>query len=136
LGVTPAFTVDRLDHLVLTVSDIDATTDFYTKALGMETVTFGGRKALKFGQQKINLHQRGQEIDPKAAHPTPGSGDLCFIAKQPLENVISHLTDLSIPIELGPVERTGALGKLRSVYIRDPDENLIELSNYIEGASA
>jgi catechol 2,3-dioxygenase-like lactoylglutathione lyase family enzyme len=126
-----ALTLDHLDHLVLTVSDIDATVDFYTNALGMEAVTFGERKALRFGRQKINLHQRGHEIDPKAAHPTPGSGDLCFIARQPLETVISHLAGLSVPVEVGPVERTGALGKLRSVYIRDPDENLIELSNYI-----
>lgn len=126
-----AFTLDRLDHLVLTVSDISASTDFYTKALGMEAVTFGERKALKFGRQKINLHQRGHEFAPKAGHPTPGSGDLCFIAREPLEKVMFHLSGLSIPIEEGPVERTGALGKLRSVYIRDPDENLIELSNYI-----
>jgi len=125
------FTIDRLDHLVLTVVDIDATIAFYTQALGMEAVTFGERKALRFGQQKINLHQSGHEIDPKAAHPTPGSGDLCFIAKQSLEEVLIHLTGLSIPIETGPVERTGAVGRLRSVYVRDPDNNLIEVSNYL-----
>ncbi len=126
-----AFRIDHLDHLVLTVADIDATIDFYTTALGMEVVTFAGRKALRFGRQKINLHQRGREFEPKAAHPTPGSGDLCFIAKEPLEDVIAHLARLSIPIEEGPVERTGAVGKLLSVYLRDPDNNLIEISNYV-----
>ena len=126
-----AFTIDHLDHLVLTVTDIALTMDFYTKALGMQAVTFGDRKALKFGQQKINLHQRGHEFDPKAAHPTPGSGDFCFIAKEPLEEVLRHLAHLSIQIEEGPVERTGAVGKLLSVYLRDPDNNLIEISNYV-----
>ncbi len=126
-----AFRIDHLDHLVLTVADIDATIDFYTTALGMEVVTFAGRKALRFGRHKINLHQRGREFEPKAAHPTPGSGDLCFIAKEPLEDVIAHLARLSIPIEEGPVERTGAVGKLLSVYLRDPDNNLIEISNYV-----
>jgi catechol 2,3-dioxygenase-like lactoylglutathione lyase family enzyme len=89
--VSMAFTIDHLDHLVLTVADIDATIDFYTRILGMPAVTFGERKALKFGQQKINLHQHGSEFEPKAAHPTPGSGDLCFIATEPLEEVIHHL---------------------------------------------
>lgn len=126
-----AFRIDYLDHLVLTVADIDATVNFYTTALGMEAITFGGRKALRFGQQKINLHQRGREFEPKAAHPTPGSGDLCFIAKEPLKDVMAHLADLAIPIEEGPVERTGAVGKLLSVYLRDPDNNLIEISNYV-----
>jgi catechol 2,3-dioxygenase-like lactoylglutathione lyase family enzyme len=126
-----AFRIDHLDHIVLTVADVAATVDFYTKALGMEAVTFGDRKALKFGQQKINLHQRGHEFDPKAARPTPGSGDLCFIAKEPLEEVLHHLALLSIPIEQGPIERTGAMGKLLSIYLRDPDRNLIEISNYV-----
>lgn len=124
-------TIDHLDHLVLTVEDLAATIDFYTKALGMQAVTFEGRKALKFGKQKINLHQRGHEFDPKAAHPTPGSGDLCFITKEPLDEVLHHLAHLSIPVEQGPIERTGAVGKLLSVYIRDPDENLIEISNCV-----
>ena len=126
-----AFTIDHLDHLVLTVSNVDASIDFYTKALGMEAITFGGRKALKFGCEKINLHQHGQEFEPKAAHPTPGSGDLCFITKNPLEDVISHLAQLAIHTEEGPVERTGAVGKILSIYLRDPDNNLIEISNNV-----
>jgi len=126
-----AFTIDHLDHLVLTVAHIGVTIEFYTNALGMQAVTFGDRKALKFGRQKINLHQRGQEFDRKAAYPTPGSGDLCFITKDPLEEVIRHLAQLSVQIEEGPVERTGAVGKLLSIYLRDPDNNLIEISNYV-----
>jgi catechol 2,3-dioxygenase-like lactoylglutathione lyase family enzyme len=126
-----AFTIDHLDHLVLTVADIGSTIDFYTNALGMQVVTFEDRKALKFGQQKINLHLRGHEFEPKAAHPTPGSGDLCFITKEPLQEVVRHLARLSVHIEEGPVERTGAVGKLLSVYLRDPDNNLIEISNYV-----
>jgi catechol 2,3-dioxygenase-like lactoylglutathione lyase family enzyme len=125
------FVIDHLDHLVLTVASIDATVAFYTSALGMELVAFGDRKALRFGDQKINLHQVGKEFEPKAVHPTPGSGDLCFITKAPLEGVISHLKANSCAIELGPVERTGALGEMRSIYIRDPDFNLIEISNYV-----
>ena len=121
------FVIDHLDHLVLTVANIDATTDFYTSALGMELVSFNSRRALRFGEQKINLHQTGNEFEPKAAHPTPGSGDLCFITKTSLEDVISHLTAKSFPIEVGPVERSGAVGKMRSVYLRDPDSNLIEI---------
>ncbi|HZU30038.1 MAG TPA: VOC family protein [Candidatus Angelobacter sp.] len=126
-----AFTIDRLDHIVLTVADIDATIEFYTKVLGMEAVTFGDRKALQFGEQKINLHQWRREFEPKAAHPTPGSCDFCLITEEPLEEVIRHLKKLSIPIEVGPVEKTGAVGQLRSVYLRDPDNNLVEISNYI-----
>jgi len=125
------FVIDRLDHLVLTVADIEATIAFYTSALGMELVTFGNRKALRFGDQKINLHQSGKEFEPKAAHPTPGSGDLCFITKAPIEEVLSHLKALHHPIEEGPVERTGAAGTIRSIYLRDPDFNLIEISNYL-----
>ncbi len=125
------FVIDHLDHLVLTVADLDATIAFYTSALGMEAVTFGNRKALRFGEQKINLHQRGKEFEPKAAHPTPGSGDLCFITKIPLDDVISHLQAMHVPLEEGPVERTGAVGRIRSIYLRDPDFNLIEISNYL-----
>jgi catechol 2,3-dioxygenase-like lactoylglutathione lyase family enzyme len=125
------FVIDHLDHLVLTVADIDATIAFYTAALGMEVVTFGKRSALRFGEQKINLHQAGKEFEPKAAHPTPGSGDLCFITKTPIEDVVSHLQALHHSIEVGPVERDGAVGAIRSVYLRDPDYNLIEISNYL-----
>lgn len=126
--------IDHIDHLVLTVASIDRTCTFYTDALGMEIETFGGgRKALRFGNQKINLHQAGQEFEPKANAPTPGSGDLCFIAATGLEDVISHLNRLRIPIEQGPIDRTGAMGKIRSVYIRDPDANLIEISNPVGG---
>jgi catechol 2,3-dioxygenase-like lactoylglutathione lyase family enzyme len=124
--------IDRLDHLVLTVADIERTCGFYQHVLGFEVVSFrGGRKALAFGRQKINLHQLGHEFEPKALRPTAGSGDLCFIATTALEQVIEHLRAEGIAIEDGPVERTGALGPIRSVYIRDPDQNLIEISNYI-----
>lgn len=124
--------IDRLDHLVLTVADIAVTCDFYSRILGMSVETFAeGRKALKFGRQKINLHQAGHEFDPKASHPTPGSGDLCFIAETPLADVITHLQASGVAIEEGPIERTGATGRLRSVYFRDPDGNLLEVSNLI-----
>ncbi|MFT4171369.1 MAG: VOC family protein [Rhodocyclaceae bacterium] len=123
--------IDRLDHLVLTVADIDATCRFYADVLGMRIVTFGsGRKALAFGQQKINLHQAGHEFTPKAAHPTPGSADLCLIAATPLADVVSHLHECGITIEEGPLPRTGATGPITSIYVRDPDGNLIELSHY------
>lgn len=126
-----AFTLEQLDHLVLTVANIHATTDFYTEALGMDIVTFNGRTALKFGEQKINLHLRGHEFQPHACRPTAGSADLCFITLTPIEEVLEYLNLLKVHIEEGPVERTGAVGKLMSVYIRDPDQNLIEISNYI-----
>lgn len=125
--------IDRLDHLVLTVADIDRTCRFYQQALGFEVVTFrGNRKALSFGRQKINLHQLGHEFEPKALRPTAGSADLCLIAATPLDQVMEELRAAGIAIEEGPVERTGALGAIRSVYIRDPDQNLIEISNYPE----
>lgn len=126
-----AFVLEHLDHLVLTVANIDATIDFYTEALGMDAVTFEGRKALAFGIQRLNLHQRGHEFNPKAAHPTPGSADLCFLTNTPLDEVIAYLTEQRIHIEEGPVERTGAIGKLRSIYLRDPDRNLVEISNTV-----
>jgi catechol 2,3-dioxygenase-like lactoylglutathione lyase family enzyme len=126
-----AFALEQLDHLVLTVANIDATIDFYTEVLGMEQVKFDGRKALAFGIQRINLHQRGHEFNPKAAHPTPGSADLCFITTTPLEEVIEYLSSQRIHIEEGPVARTGAIGDLKSIYIRDPDRNLIEISNIV-----
>jgi catechol 2,3-dioxygenase-like lactoylglutathione lyase family enzyme len=124
--------IDRLDHLVLTVADIDATVDFYTRVLGMDEVTFGaGRTALAFGRSKINLHRAGHEFEPKAHRPTPGSADLCLIAEGPLEQVIEDLAVHGVPIEEGPVERTGATGPIRSVYFHDPDQNLIEVSTYL-----
>ncbi|MBT2412471.1 VOC family protein [Streptomyces sp. ISL-12] len=126
------FTLDRLDHLVLTVRDIDATVDFYTRALGMEAVTFGeGRRALNFGGSKINLHPYGNEFLPKAAMPTPGSADLCFTTGTPIEKVLAQLDAQGIEVEEGPVQRTGAQGSLRSVYVRDPDGNLLEISNLL-----
>jgi catechol 2,3-dioxygenase-like lactoylglutathione lyase family enzyme len=124
--------IDALDHVVLTVKDIAATCDFYTRVLGMEVVTFGqGRKALSFGAQKFNLHQAGKEFEPKAAKPTPGSIDLCLITGTPLPAVIDHLMACGVKIEEGPVPRTGARGPIMSVYFRDPDLNLIEVSNYL-----
>jgi catechol 2,3-dioxygenase-like lactoylglutathione lyase family enzyme len=123
--------IDRLDHLVLTVASIERACAFYSQALGMTVETFGqGRTALKFGGQKINLHEAGKEFEPKAQHPTPGSGDLCFIASTGLDEALAHLGRLGVAIEDGPVARTGALGPMRSLYIRDPDGNLIEISNY------
>lgn len=124
--------IDRLDHLVLTVRDVDATCSFYVRVLGMQIVTFGeARKALAFGRQKINLHQAGREFEPKAALPTPGSADLCLITDVPLDEVIAHLTACDVAVVEGPVMRTGATGPIRSVYFRDPDGNLIEVSNYV-----
>lgn len=124
--------IDRLDHLVLTVRDIDATCDFYARVLGMESVTFGaGRKALSFGRQKINLHQAGKEFEPKAERPTPGSADLCFITATPLEAAMAHVRAAGVAIVEGPVARTGAIGPIQSFYFRDPDLNLIEVSNYL-----
>ena len=126
--------IDRLDHLVLTVRDIDATIEFYSRVLGMEPVTFaGGRRALAFGKQKINLHQAGKEYQPQAHRPVAGSGDLCLISAVPLATVIAHLKASGVEILDGPVERTGALGPMQSVYFRDPDLNLIEISEYPVG---
>ena len=122
--------IDSLDHLVLTVADIEASCAFYRRVLGMEVVTFGaGRKALAFGTQKINLHQAGAEFEPKALRPTPGSADLCFLTTVPLPQVQQHLAACGVAVSEGPVQRTGAQGPILSVYIRDPDQNLIEISN-------
>lgn len=122
--------VDRLDHLVLTVADVEATVAFYAQALGMTAVTFaGGRRALAFGDQKINLHPAGREFEPKATRPTPGSADLCFLTDVPLAEVQAHLAGRGIEIVAGPVPRTGATGPILSVYFRDPDGNLIEVAN-------
>lgn len=120
--------IRSLDHLVLTVADLDATLAFYVDALGMEHVTFGGRHAVGFGTQKINLHVVGKEFSPRAAKAAAGSGDLCFLIEGSLDAAAERLARHGIGIEEGPVDRTGATGPLRSLYIRDPDENLIELS--------
>jgi catechol 2,3-dioxygenase-like lactoylglutathione lyase family enzyme len=128
--------IDRLDHLVLTVQNIQVTCDFYSRVLGMKVVTFGNnRKALQFGRQKINLHEWGKEFDPKAVNPTPGSGDLCFITEVPLQEVMGHIRSCGIQIVEGPVTRTGAVGAIESIYLRDPDGNLIEVSNYLDGGA-
>lgn len=124
--------IARIDHLVLTVASIEATCAFYSDVLGMEVVTFaGGRRALSFGAQKINLHEVGREFEPKAARPTAGSGDFCLIADTPLDEVIAELKARGITIEEGPVSRTGATGPIRSVYFRDPDDNLVEIANTV-----
>ena len=125
--------IEQLDHLVLTVKDIATTCDFYRRAMGMEVVTFDGgvRIALAWGTQKINLHQQGREWEPKAQYPTPGSADLCFIAAAAsIEEVVAHLQQEGVALLEGPVPRTGARGAMMSVYLRDPDANLIEISVY------
>jgi catechol 2,3-dioxygenase-like lactoylglutathione lyase family enzyme len=124
--------IDHLDHLVLTTAQLERCVAFYTQVLGMTVETFGaGRTALRFGAQKINLHEAGKEFEPKARRPTPGALDLCFIADRPLDEVIAHLRAVGAPIIEGPVERTGATGPIRSVYLRDPDENLIEIAEVL-----
>lgn len=123
----------RIDHVVLTVANIAATSAFYNRVLGMDVVNFaGGRTALAFGSQKINLHESRKEFEPKAAAPTPGSADICLIASTPLADVIAHLQKCGVPLLEGPIRRTGATGPIMSVYFRDPDSNLIEVSNCIE----
>lgn len=123
--------ISHLDHLVLTVADIATRCQFYQSALNFEVITFAeNRKALLFGSQKINLHEAGKEFEPKALRPTVGSADLCFVAETPLDEVIAHLQNRNINIIEGPIQRTGATGKILSIYLRDPDQNLIEISNY------
>ena len=125
--------VDRIDHLVLTVKNIDKTVEFYQRVLGMNKVTFGdNRVALAFGNQKINLHQRGHEFEPKAGSVQPGSADLCFILETPVNDAVDHLVKCGVEVLEGPVSRTGAIGNIVSVYFRDPDGNLIEVSSYEE----
>ena len=126
--------VEHLDHLVLTVADVEKTCAFYSRVMGMNPIVFGGgRKALAFGRQKINLHAHGREFEPKADRPTPGSADLCFITDVPLTEVVSHLSAQGVEIVEGPVARSGATGPILSIYFRDPDGNLIELSNALTG---
>jgi catechol 2,3-dioxygenase-like lactoylglutathione lyase family enzyme len=123
--------IERLDHLVLTVANIDRTCAFYTQVLGMEVVHFGeGRTALRFGRQKMNLHPADKIPSLVANKPTPGSADLCFITSVPLAEVTAHLEACGVPVVAGPGPRAGAIGTIQSVYIRDPDLNLVEISNY------
>jgi len=125
------FSIDRIDHIVLTCHDVERTVAFYQQVLGMEPVTFaGGRRGLAFGRQKFNLHQSGREFDPKALKPMPGAIDLCLITLTPLADVQAHLKANGVAIVEGPVQKTGATGPIESVYFRDPDGNLIEVSNY------
>jgi catechol 2,3-dioxygenase-like lactoylglutathione lyase family enzyme len=127
-----AIVIDRIDHIVLTAHDVDRTIEFYSRILGMEPVTFaGGRRGLSFGRQKINLHPAGREYEPKALKPAPGALDFCLITETPLEEVIAELRANQVVIAEGPVEKTGALGAMMSVYFRDPDGNLVEVSNYL-----
>jgi catechol 2,3-dioxygenase-like lactoylglutathione lyase family enzyme len=129
--------IDHLDHLVLTTCEEAACIDFYTRVLGMQLESFVGgtppvqRQAFKFGHQKINLHVRGREFEPKAHLPVPGALDLCFIASVPLDEVMARVTQANWPIVEGPVMRTGATQKIRSIYLRDPDLNLIEISELV-----
>ena len=128
--------VQRIDHVVLTVSDLERTIAFYERVLGMAAISFGdGRRALVFGDQKLNLHQAGSEFEPKARRPTPGAIDLCFTTDVPLARVAAHLRACSVEIELGPVDKVGARRALRSLYFRDPDGNLVEVSNEVGGCS-
>jgi catechol 2,3-dioxygenase-like lactoylglutathione lyase family enzyme len=130
-GPVPPVHISGLDHLVLTVTDLDRTLGFYQHVLGMRPVTFGGgRRALSFGPSKINIHQAGREIAPHAARPGPGSADLCLVTTTPLDQVLAHLAAQEVTVEEGPVPRTGARGPMTSVYIRDPDGNLIEIASY------
>ena len=125
--------IKRIDHLVLTVKDIPTTVDFYERVLGMKRIEFGeGRIALSFGQQKINLHEQGKEFEPKAGNVASGSADLCFIVDTSISDVLIELQNIGVSIIEGPVKRTGALGNIMSVYFRDPDNNLIEISNYLD----
>ncbi len=123
--------IQRIDHLVLTVRNLQTTSAFYSSVLGMQVVTFGqGRVALQFGHQKINLHEVGHEFQPNALNAMAGSADVCFVSETPLEIVMAHLQRCGVAVESDPVDRTGAMGRIRSIYIRDPDGNLLEISNY------
>jgi catechol 2,3-dioxygenase-like lactoylglutathione lyase family enzyme len=136
-GRSAPVVITGLDHLVLTVADLDQASGFYQRVLGMRPVTFGaGRRALEFGTSKINLHQAGHEIAPHAARPAPGSADLCLITTTRPGQVLAHLSAQRVPVEDGPVSRTGARGPVTSIYIRDPDGNLIEIASYPDGTPA
>jgi catechol 2,3-dioxygenase-like lactoylglutathione lyase family enzyme len=132
-NTSPKFSIHHIDHVVFTVKDPQTTADFYQRVAGMTPEHFGVNKeriALKFGEQKLNLHQAGNEFKPHATHPTPGSVDICFITKQPLNEVMQHVRQQGVTIEEGPVQRTGAQGPIQSFYFRDPDGNLVEIANY------
>jgi catechol 2,3-dioxygenase-like lactoylglutathione lyase family enzyme len=123
--------VTTLDHLVLTVQDLESTVDFYTRVLGMTVSAFAeGRLALKFGTQKINLHELGSEFQPNARRAQPGSGDLCFLSDDPLDSWVDHFEQEGVELVEGPVPRVGALGPMDSIYCRDPDGNLVEIASY------
>jgi catechol 2,3-dioxygenase-like lactoylglutathione lyase family enzyme len=123
--------ISGVDHLVLTVESIERTIAFYTGVLDMRAETFGdGRRALHFGSQKFNLHEAGHEFEPKARRPTPGSVDICLVSATPLDEVVDAMRARGVPIVEGPVDRTGAQGAMRSVYVRDPDDNLVEICHY------
>ncbi len=125
--------IQQIDHLVLTVRDIAATCNFYSRVLGMQVISFDGdRRAIQFGQQKINLHAHGKEFEPKALVPTPGSADVCLLTNVSLEQVIQHIRSCGVQIVEGPIRRTGAVGPIESVYVRDPDGNLLEISNRLD----
>ena len=124
--------IESLDHVVLTVSDIENACAFYEAVLGMEHVESEGRHALHFGSQKLNLHQKDHTFEPKAQHPTPGSADLCFLTEVPMPSVLLHLARCDVPVVEGPVGRSGATGRLLSIYIRDLDANLVEIANRVE----
>ena len=129
--------IDAIDHIVLTVADVEATCAFYARVLGMDVVTFGAnRRALAFGSQKINLHAVGAELEPRARNAMPGTGDLCLVTAVPMPQVLAHLAACGVEVLQGPVPRTGARGPILSVYFRDPDGNLVEVSNYYEASGA
>ncbi|WP_243793893.1 VOC family protein [Saccharopolyspora gloriosae] len=129
--------IDRVDHLVLTVADVDRAAEFYERILGMRTVTFpGDRRAVSFGQQTVKLHAASELVEPTATHPVPGSANLCFVTEQPISEVQEHLRANDVRIEEGPVGRTGTFGPITSLYLRDPDGNLIEVARYDEEAEA
>ncbi len=134
--MSPTPKISALDHLVLTVADIDLTCDFYARVLGAEAITFGaGRRALQIGQQKINLHPLASGYTPKAQHPLPGSADLCSLSATPLATWLEHLKFCGVSVIDGPLPRTGACGPIESIYLRDPDGNLIEIANPLNTAN-
>jgi catechol 2,3-dioxygenase-like lactoylglutathione lyase family enzyme len=131
------FMIESIDHLVLTVRTLEATLSFYERVLGFKReISSGAPAALRFGRQKINVHERGHTFEPKAAYPTPGAGDFCLITRCPIEEIIVHLKACGIVVELGPVPRRGALGPMTSIYFRDPDGNLVEVSRYDEESAS